>query len=280
MSATTPAPSKNQNFVTRRPAITYFALTFTLSWLGAFAVAAPHLLRGQAIPKFAGLMMFPAMLLGPSAVGILLTRIVDGSGGLRDLFSRMRLFRVPAPWYAALLIPPVLVLTVLYTMKTFVSPDFAPNRFFIGIGFGFVAGFFEEMGWMGFAFPKMCRPDNALAPAILLGLLWGTWHIPVIDYLGASTPHGAYWLPFYFAFTAAMTAIRVLIAWLYSNTKSVLLAQLFHAFSTGSLVVFSPPRVTAAQESLWYAVYAAALWLVVALIAATFGERLALQSAE
>jgi len=102
-------------------------------------------------------------------------------------------------------------------------------------------------------------PDNALAPAILLGLRWGTWHIPVIDYLGTSTPHGAYWLPFYFAFTAAMTAIRVLIAWVYSNTKSVLLAQLFHAFSTGSLVVFSPPRVTAAQESLWYAVYAAAL---------------------
>jgi hypothetical protein len=68
-----------------------------------------------------------------------------------------------------------------------------------------------------------------------------------------------------------MTAIRVLIAWVYSNTKSVLLAQLFHAFSTGSLVVFSPPRVTAAQESLW---------LVVALIAATFGKRLALQSAE
>ncbi len=77
-----------------------------------------------------------------------------------------------------------------------------------------------------------------------------------------------------------MTAIRVLIAWVYSNTKSVLLAQLFHAFSTGSLVVFGPPRVTAAQESLWYAVYAAALWLVVALIATTFGKRLALQSAE
>jgi membrane protease YdiL (CAAX protease family) len=243
-------------------------------------VAAPHLLRGEAIPKFAGLMMFPAMLLGPSAVGILLTRLVDGSSGLRDLFSRMRRVRVPARWYAALLIPPVLVLTVLTCMKTFISPIFAPNRFFIGIGFGFVAGFFEEIGWMGYAFPKMRRPDNALAPAILLGLLWGCWHIPVIDYLGTSTPHGDYWLPFFLVFTAAMTAMRVLIAWVHTHTKSVLLAQLLHACSTGSLVVFSPPRVSAAQESLWYAIYAAALWLLVALIATTFGKRLSPQRME
>jgi uncharacterized protein len=64
-----------------------------------------------------------------------------------------------------------------------------------------------------------------------------------------------------------MTAMRVLIAWIYSNTNSILLSQLLHAASTGSLVIFSPARVTAAQESLWYVVYAAALWLVVAVIA-------------
>jgi membrane protease YdiL (CAAX protease family) len=280
MSTPIPAPSKQENFLARHAVSTYFALTFVVSWLGAFAVAAPHLLRGEAVPKFAGLMMFPAMLLGPSAVGILLTRIVNGNSGLHDLFSRMRRVRVPARWYAALLIPPVLVLTVLFFMKSFVSPVFAPNRFFIGIGFGFVAGFFEEIGWMGYAFPKMRRANNALAPALLLGLLWGTWHIPVIDYLGTSTPHGAYWLPFFLAFTAALTAMRVLIAWVYSHTSSVLLAQLLHASSTGSLVVFSPPRVTAGQEPLWYAVYAAALWLVVAIIAATYGKRLTLKTSQ
>jgi membrane protease YdiL (CAAX protease family) len=280
MSAPIPTASKRRNFIARHPVTTYFALTFTVSWLGALAVALPHLLRGEPVPKFAGLMMFPAMLLGPSVVGIFLTRIVDGSSGLRDLFSRLRRVRFAARWYAALLIPPTMVLTVLLCMKTFVSPAFTPNRFFIGASFGLAAGFFEEIGWMGFAFPKMRRQDNALIPAILLGLLWGAWHIPVIDYLGTSTPHGAYWLPFFLAFTAAMTAIRVLIAWTYANTNSVLFAQLFHAISTGSLVVFSPPHITAAQESLWYALYAAALWLLVAFIAATFGKRLSLQLAE
>ena len=62
MSAQTPALSKHENFVAPHPAITYFALTFTVSWLGAFVLAAPYLLRGEAIPKFAGLMMFPAMM--------------------------------------------------------------------------------------------------------------------------------------------------------------------------------------------------------------------------
>ena len=53
----------------------------------------------------------------------------------------------------------------------------------------------------------------------------------------------------------AMTAMRVLIAWIYTNTKSVLLAQLMHVSSTGSLVLFSAARVTALQEAMWYALY-------------------------
>jgi len=64
-----------------------------------------------------------------------------------------------------------------------------------------------------------------------------------------------------------MTAMRVLIAWLYSNTNSLLSTQLMHACSTESLVIFSPPRVSAAQEVFWYAAYAAGLWLVIALSA-------------
>lgn len=266
---------KEASFVKRHLIASYFGLTFAISWLGAFAVVAPKLLRGEPIPKFSGILMFPVMLLGPVVSGILLTRLVDGKSGLRDLFSRMRKIRLEPQWYAALLIPPITILIVLLCLKAFVSPAFSPNRFFVGISFGVVAGFFEEIGWTGYAFPKMVQSTNALGAAIALGVLWGSWHVPVIDYLGTATPHGAYWLPYFLAFTAAMTAIRVLIGWIYLNTRSIPLAQLMHASSTGSLVVLSPAGVTARQEAMWYAVYAAALWLFVGLVTAKYGLKLA-----
>jgi len=261
-------------FAGRHAVACYFALAFTISWLGALAVIAPKLLRGLPVPKFAGLMMFPVMLLGPSIAGIVMTGTVDGKIGLNDLFSRMRNIRVRPRWYAAILIPPLTILCVLWPLAKLVSPVFGPNRFFVGASFGLIAGFCEEIGWTGFALPKMARGGNALAAAALLGVIWSLWHVPVVDYLGTSTPHGPYWLRYFLAFAAAMTAMRVLIAWVYVNTQSVVLAQLMHAGSTGALVVLSPAQVSAGQEAFWYAVYAAALWIIVMLVVRTFGKTL------
>jgi membrane protease YdiL (CAAX protease family) len=253
---------------------TYFLLTFTISWLGALAVAAPHLLRHEPLPILTGILMFPVILLGPSLSGIFLTWITAGRSGVRELFSRLLRARIRPRWYAPLLIPPLLVLTILFTLKTFLSPVYTPNLFLMGVLFGVPAGLLEEIGWTGFAFPKMSSQHNPLGASILLGLLWGLWHLPVVNYLGTATPHGAYWFPFFLAFAVAMTAMRVLISWLYTNTKSVLITQFMHISSTGSLVIFSPPAVSPRQEVIWYALYGVALWIAVLVVVKKFSTHL------
>lgn len=251
--------------IVRRPITSYFSLAFAISWSAAFAVASAKLLHGEPISKTSGILMFPAMLLGPILSGLLTTRLVDGSKGVRELFARVIRVRVPWAWYALLLLPPATVLAVLGALKTLISDAFTPNRFFFGIAFGVPAGILEEFGWTGFAFPRMQARFGTLKAGILLGLLWSAWHLPVIDFLGAASPHGHYLIPFFFSFTTAMTAVRMLIGWAYRNTKSVFLAQLIHISSTAALVIFSPPQATPGQEALWYFLYGAVLWIILAI---------------
>src|SRR5262249_12803783 len=152
--------------------------------------------------------IFPAMVVGVAAVGVLLTAAFCGRRGLRSLFRRMLRWKVSWYWYiAALLIPPACVLLVLKSLQLAVSPAFAPNLFPVGLAIGIAAGFFEEIGWSGYAYPRMVRQFGPLVGAIVLGILWGIWHLPVVDSLGAATPHGSSWPEFFFAFVFLVSGL-------------------------------------------------------------------------
>jgi membrane protease YdiL (CAAX protease family) len=252
--------------ISRRPIVSYFVLTFAVSWTAALAVVAPRLLRGLPVPDLTGILMFPAMLLGPSLVGLFMTWRLDGRTGLRDLLRRMVSVPAFSAWYTALLAPPTVILTVLLLLKTFVSSVYAPNHFLAGVAFGVPAGILEEIGWTGFAYPRMRDTFGTFKAGVLLGCLWSLWHLPVIDFLSAARPHGAYLPAFFLSFFFAMTAIRIFIGWMYVHTRSVLFTQLMHISSTGALVVFAPFRATAKQETFWYFCYGLVLWIIVAFL--------------
>lgn len=259
------------SFIRRRPLACYFGLAYLISAVALAVIGLPKL-HGAASRPMTSLLMFPAMVVSVGLTGIVLTAVIGGREGLRALRSRFRR-AVERRWLAVLFIPPAAILAVLGGLSLAVSPRFTPQFFVFGIAAGVMAGFCEEIGWTGFAYPRMQARFGWLPAALLLGVLWGLWHLPVVDSLGAASPHGRYWPEFFAAFVAILVALRVLIAWTYVHTGSLRMAQLLHASSTGFLVIFGAPRVTAAQEALWYFLYAAVLWAVVITVVA-FQRRL------
>ena len=251
-----------KKLVQRNPTASYFIITFVISWLGAFILVSPKLFSGQAIPKMDGILMFPLMLIGPVAASFTLTYLTEGKTGIKNFFSRMGKWKAPLKSYViAFIIPPCLILLTLFILQIFVSPLFKPNFFLLGFLFGIPAGFFEEIGWTGFAYKKLRLKFTVFKSSLILGLFWGLWHLPVIDFLGAASPHKQYLLPFFIAFIAILVAMRLIMMWIYSKNESLPLVQFMHIVSTGCLVTFGPFNITPAQETLWYAMYAIVLFI-------------------
>ncbi len=218
--------------------------------------------------------MFPIMLLGPLVSGIILTGITGGKKALKELLGKLNPARASRRWFLAILIPPAAILFTLFLLSSIFSTEFLPNFFLLGFLFGIPAGLLEEIGWMGFAFPNMNKHRSRLSNSILLGIIWGFWHLPVINFLGTASPHGSYWFQYFLSFVMVMTAMRVIITWVYSNTRSLFICQCMHISSTGFLVMLSPSPITIQQEPDWYFAYSIVLWVIVLFVVIRFGKNL------
>ena len=265
----------------RRPLLSYFVLVFLVAWGAVLVVVGPAGLVRGATPEPSQLLpVFGAMLLGPAVAGLALVTVVDGRQGLRDLWARQLRWRVAPRWYGvAVLTTPMLLVGILGTLSL-LSPTFVPRIVAtddvvgvvaFGLLYGLFAGVFEEVGWTGFALPRLRRRYSLLVAGIVLGVLWGGWH-GLADYWGTSVQFGDLWAARIALWTAALTAYRVLIAWVYENTGSLLLAQLMHASFTGSQGLLVP-SLSPADHFRWYAIFTVVLWVIVAVVALSIETR-------
>ena len=265
------------SFVKRHSLQIFFVLAFFISWIGVYAVIAPKFWAGLVI-EFSdlGVMAF-VMLNGPFIAGLLMTYLADGKSGIKELFAKMRKYKVSGRWYLSVMIFPSLLLLVSVLLGFFVSPELAPTFGILGVIAGPIAGLLEETGWMGFAFPKMKGKRSALGTAIIFGVLHGIWHI-VADFLGNYNMFGGYWLPYFFGFCLHVIALRVLIVWVYSNTDSVFLAILMHVSSTGFYGILISTTMAPVNWVIFYNVYGVALCFVASIIALKYGRSLKIRS--
>lgn len=223
-------------------------------------------------------LMAIAMLIGPFFAGILMTYLVDGKLGLKELFVKMTKYKVPWRWYLPLLIFPCLLLVVAALLGIFVSPELAPTFAVLGIFGGPMAGLFEETGWTGFAYPKMKGKSTALGTGVYFGVIHGVWHI-VASFLGSYSSMGSYWLLYFFGSSLHIVALRVLIVWVYSNTESVFLAIIMHASSTGFFGILISTTMAPVNWVIYYNVYGVVLCLAASLVALKYGRTLKIKPA-
>src|SRR5215216_3706694 len=228
-------------FLKSHSLLSYFALTFAITWgLFVFAVGGPGGIPATkeeftTLPLLAIL----AVLVGPSVSGILLTGLVYGREGFRDLFTRMMRWRVGARWYAVALLTAPLVFTAALLPLWLVSPVFLPGIFaseakvsfvLMNIVVALIVGIFEELGWTGFAVPTLLRLRySVLATGLIVGVLWGAWHLLFND-IWASVATSGELPPALFALGWGLTflagqlvAYRVLMVWVYKRTNGNLL---------------------------------------------------------
>jgi membrane protease YdiL (CAAX protease family) len=250
----------------RHPVCTFFFLAFGISWGGILLVlSATGFNLVELRPLDTGL-IFVFMLLGPSTSGLALTALLEGRAGLRRLLARMAHWRLRLRWYlVALLTIPVLLLAILWPMGVFMDPAYSPRFQWHLFAIGFIAGSFEEVGWTGFAAPRLLQRQRLLFAGLWLGLVWALWHV-LVDYRQNAHAMSALWLlGFAVFYIGALTAYRVLMTWVYANTQSLLLAVLMHASYTGWLLTLYP-TTSLEQGLVWQAAFALALWLMVAVV--------------
>lgn len=197
----------------------------------------------------------------PSIVGILITYVALGREGLKRLLKGLLKVRFSVVWYlyAFLLMPTILFIAYLLSylisgleFQSLLAPIILPKVwpiFLLILYFVVMQGpLGEEIGWRGYALPRLFELFNPLKSSIILGFIWSIWHFPKF-FLEGSTQYAlteAYGvivaLVGYTVFTIILT---ILITFLFIKTKgSILSVMIFHAmsnFSHGLITILTEP---------------------------------------
>jgi membrane protease YdiL (CAAX protease family) len=208
----------------------YFALTFVFSWSCWLAAAAMPRFGAPGDAPVAAIVLTYIGTFAPSLVALAMTARAGGDG-MRRLLQGIVRADVPTRWYAFALawFPAVKFAAFLLHRVTVGSwPRFGdlPLYLFIGaiaISTPIQAG--EEIGWRGYALPRLASRLGLGGASLAVGAIWALWHLPLFFMAGADNHGESFTL-----FVIAVTALSVAMAWLYVRTgASLLLVMLMHS---------------------------------------------------
>jgi membrane protease YdiL (CAAX protease family) len=229
---------QRHNLIKQHPVTAFFVLSYVISWL-------IWILGAVFWPGGADALL-PSWLggFGPAFAAIMVAVITAGKDGLETLLSRLFVWRVSVTWHLVALFFPLLIalgasgLTVLFNIPDqprgpalarviAILPELVV-AFLAGTVLGGIVTAGEEIGWRGYALPKLQEKHNALVSSLIVGIFWGLWHIPWV-FLVYQPPDGTSIVDV-LLYGLGFDAASVMYTWMSNHTRgSVLLACVFHA---------------------------------------------------
>jgi uncharacterized protein len=234
---------ENSHPSSTRSLLLFFLFAFGFSWL----FWPPPVLASQGffslpVPNMAWVILGAH---GPLFASLVLTYQSGGWAAVKQLIRSGFNLRMALEWWLAIILIPVL-LTGLAVWINVVLNDYPPDlamlrqpllivptfimMFFLG------GSFQEEFGWRGYALPRLLSQWNPLMASLLLGVIWGFWHLPLFHISGVSQS----FMPFGI-FVLLATAFSILFTWFFLRTnRNLFSALLFHTAINTSLSLFPP----------------------------------------
>lgn len=242
------------NFIKKYPVTLFFVSS--LSWsIGIWTLLIPQV--QELLDLHLSNMFAWIGLIGPGFCAIVLSYIIGGKKELVQFFKPLLRWKVPliyyvfvyigvfffycaASWFTILLNGTENVHSLSWLLENTKAPFFGLHGLWVVIEITIIYTVCEELGWRGFALPKMTENSNVLLSAFVLGIFWTLWHVPLIYLYGSSFDISS--ASIYFLHIECMS---IYYAWLYFKTnKSLLMCGLFHG-ATDGIGAFFPVTVAA-----------------------------------
>lgn len=208
-------------------AILFVVLTFIFTW----SIEIPTALSKYGyltikIPK--GIQMLSTF--APGIVAIILTIIFLGKPGIAALLASLVRWKLKLNWFlfaigAGIVFTGLSILIYTWIYKQSIRLEQPGILLIYLFVLFFLSPLWEEIGWRGFLLPQLEKYFSAIKSSLIIGFVWGLWHLPIIL---ALNPYGNK-TPIYFSFIfIGCFALSVLQTWLYKSTISLLACVLFH----------------------------------------------------
>ncbi len=233
--------------IRRHPLIVYVVIAYAVSWLCWLPNLGVHFGWFDSAPNWIALLG----ALGPAVAALVVTHAVAGQMGQVSLLRRLTHWRVGMGWWLASLGPLLLFAAAVFALALTGNPVSSVSFTGFALLQSLMHGFGEEIGWRGFALPRLQSRFNALVSSVLLSVVWAGWHLPALltnptyQQLGLGGLIGWYF---------SLLTGSVLLTWLYNGTNgSLLVVSVFHTLLDVSTINQGPlvANIIGAAITVW-----------------------------